>query len=140
MTTLADLLRSVVEAALNLGGTRNDMIQMRWERSVKPSDETLRVPARAFLHVYSALGTFRDDSHIAAWRDHYEGLTGQEWETLAYLYDEKASTADQLQEKLTFRRYEVGDYAAALKSVEARGWVSDSGGFPSSLIRQMSPW
>lgn len=67
------------------------------------------------------LNAFRDDAHIAAWTP--SGVNGQVWETLSFVWNGEANTAEKLAERLPFRSYTTEDYAKALGDLEALGWV-----------------
>jgi DNA-binding MarR family transcriptional regulator len=67
---------------------------------------------------------FRDDAHIAAWKPY--GVSGHAWEALTFIWRGEASTAEELAEKLPFRRHSVETYAEALAGLVGRGWVEET--------------
>jgi hypothetical protein len=67
------------------------------------------------------MNAFRDDAHIAAWTP--TGVSGQVWETLSFVWNGEANTAEKLAERLPFRGYETDDYAKALEELKALGWI-----------------
>lgn len=67
------------------------------------------------------LNAFRDDAHIAAWIS--TGVSGQVWETLTFLWNGDASSAEELAEKLPYRSYLAEEYQKALDQLEGLGWI-----------------
>ncbi len=77
------------------------------------------------------LAAFRDDAHIAAWAP--TGVSGQVWETLTFVWNGEANTAEKLAERLPFRNYIVEDYGNALEELKELGWVeADDDGFKTT--------
>jgi len=75
------------------------------------------------------LFAYRDDSHLAAARPHFN-QAGIIWIVLGALWNKDAVTAKQMAEKMMFRGYEVSDYEVALQAAVEIGWaeVSDRPG------------
>jgi len=75
------------------------------------------------------LFAYRDDSHLAAARPHFN-QAGIIWIVLGALWNKDAVTAKQMAEKMMFRGYEVSDYEVALQAALEIGWaeVSDRPG------------
>jgi len=71
----------------------------------------------------SDLAAYRDDAHLAAWREY--DFDGPTWETFTLLWRGEVSTLDDLMEKLTQRRFPANVYANALQNLEARGLISE---------------
>lgn len=71
------------------------------------------------------LNAFRDDAHLAAFMP--QNVSGQAWEALTLIWRDGAHTAAELAEKLSYRNYDAGAYAAALNELAARGWVQADG-------------
>lgn len=78
------------------------------------------------------LNAWRDDAHVAAWRQHESD--GHAWEVFSHVWGEKVwgdpvTDAAQAAEKLGFRGYSEADYGAALEGLRERGWLErdDSG-------------
>jgi DNA-binding PadR family transcriptional regulator len=69
---------------------------------------------------------YRDDVHIAAWQPY--GVSGQVWETLTYVWQGDAGTAAELADKLSYRHYDAGAYATALKDLSTHGWIARENG------------
>jgi DNA-binding PadR family transcriptional regulator len=67
------------------------------------------------------LNAFRDDAHIAAWKS--TGLDGHTLEVLTLVWNEQASTADQLVELLPYRSFLLNDYQSTLEKLEKKGWI-----------------
>jgi hypothetical protein len=74
------------------------------------------------LQLFEDFNAFRDDSHMAAWRD--LGVEGYVWEAFALLADGLATDADAVAEQLRHRGYSRAEYAAALASLATRGWLA----------------
>jgi len=69
------------------------------------------------------LNAFRDDAHIAAWTP--TGVSGQVWESLSFVWNGEANTAEKLAERLPFRNYEVEEYTQALEELVEKGWIEE---------------
>jgi DNA-binding PadR family transcriptional regulator len=67
------------------------------------------------------LNSFRDDSHLAAWRPH--GVGGPAWEAFTFLWRDEAHSAKELVEKLPNREISADDYTDALQELVERGWA-----------------
>ncbi len=70
------------------------------------------------------LNAFRDDAHIEAWMR--SGVNGQLWETLSFVWNGEANTAEKLAERLPFRNYSAEEYAKALGELQELGWIKSS--------------
>ena len=68
------------------------------------------------------LFAYRDDSHLSASRPHFN-QAGIIWLVLGALWEGQAVNADQMAEKLEFRRYDVYDYEIALQAAVELGWA-----------------
>ena len=70
---------------------------------------------------------FRDDAHVAAWREHK--IDGYVWETFSYTWEGEAHTPAEMVEKVGgFRHYDEADYAAAYEELVKRGWAVEDDG------------
>jgi hypothetical protein len=124
LARLLDLLRRLVEASLAAPEPPGKWC-LRIARHYDPAGRAGMIPQ---LDQYlSDLVSYRDDSHLAAWRS--LGVTGQEWETLTHLWHGDISTLDDLCAKHCARRgYSRESYASALQELIARGWVDEQDG------------
>jgi hypothetical protein len=77
------------------------------------------------VYYLSDLNAYRDDAHMAAFQPH--GIEAYEWETLTFVWQESAGTADDLFDQLWYRGYAREDYAGALDELARRGWVEAVG-------------
>ena len=77
------------------------------------------------LQYMDDFNAFRDDAHMATWGLY--GVTGQEWEAFAIVYDGTADTAEVIFDKLSHRGYSRSEYTAALKKLAECGWLSTVG-------------
>jgi hypothetical protein len=68
------------------------------------------------------MNAFRDDTHLAAWRD--LDVSGPAWEALTFVWRDQANTAAALVESLGFRGWSEVEYQTQLDGLEARGWLS----------------
>lgn len=67
---------------------------------------------------------FRDDAHIAAWKCH--NISGQAWEALTFLWRGAVKSAEELAEKLSFRKVTVEGYQRALAELAVKGWIQET--------------
>ncbi len=67
------------------------------------------------------LNAFRDDAHVAAWKD--QGITGPTLEVLTLVWNGEANNPEKLVERLPYRSFQAGDYQAALDELAAKGWI-----------------
>ena len=65
------------------------------------------------IHAEEDIGC--DDCHIEAWKPY--GVSGQVWEALTFVWNERANTAEKLAELLAVRNYSQEEYQAALDSL-----------------------
>ncbi len=124
------MLRNVVDASS--AADEPDAPCLKRSRFYEPGDSapTLERVRRAL----NDLAAFRDDVHVAAWREY--DLAGYEWEAFShasgeFVFGDAAPTGEELAAKLGgFRGYNAEAYTAALEKVAARGWlVAENGRF-----------
>ncbi|HET9223702.1 MAG TPA: hypothetical protein VFO07_14415 [Roseiflexaceae bacterium] len=123
MRRLVDLLRRLVDASL-AAPAPDDKSHLLASRKTDPGAE-VSLAARIDQYL-TDLNGFRDDVHVAAWQP--TGLDGPTWEALTMVWRGDAGTAEALAEKLTGRGWEPATYAAALRSLAERGWLSEQAG------------
>ncbi len=78
-----------------------------------------------FSSIFQYLEDFnavRDDAHMAAWQP--LGVTGVEWETLAYVAEEQATSPDALFDQLYYRGHTRLEFADTLNALTQRGWLA----------------
>ena len=115
---LNDLLLRIVEYALN-GPVPETKWALTTSRRCDPGeDATPIVKTDQYL---TDLVMYRDDAHIDASK-HY-GVNGRTWETLTFVWNEDARTAEALAERLGGRGYTAEDYAKSLARLEELGWI-----------------
>jgi DNA-binding MarR family transcriptional regulator len=69
-----------------------------------------------------SLNSFRDDCHLSSWQEHK--LPGYVWETLSFIWQGDAATAEKLAETLSgYRGYQAEDYTAAIEQLVEMGWI-----------------
>ena len=71
------------------------------------------------------LFAYRDDSHLAAARPHFNEA-GIVWLVLGAASDAESIHAAKLVESMSFRGYEVNDYEIALQAAKEIGWLEES--------------
>ncbi len=67
------------------------------------------------------LFAYRDDSHIAAWRDY--PVSAMAWNALGVIWSGAGFTPQQIAEQVWFRGYDADDYVKALDELRRRGWI-----------------
>lgn len=82
-------------------------------------------PLSIIDHLFDEIASYRDDAHVGAWRTN--DVSGHAWEAFTYLWRGEGSTAEQLAERLPFRRYGVEGYRAALEQLLGREWITATG-------------
>jgi hypothetical protein len=71
------------------------------------------------------LFAFRDDSHLAAARPHFN-QAGIVWTALGAVWSGTAVTAGKMAEAMAFHGYEVNDYEVALQAAKEIGWLEEA--------------
>ncbi|HET6443523.1 MAG TPA: MarR family transcriptional regulator [candidate division Zixibacteria bacterium] len=123
MAQLTLLLGKLVEAAIDASKPtkKTSLLNSRW---TDPGDGA---PASVRIDQFvTDLYRYRDDVHLAAWGSY--GVSGQAWETLTFVWRDDANTAAELGERLSFRGFTEGDYAAALEKLVIKGWIEEVDG------------
>ena len=107
----------------------------RWasERRFRTADERTPLAGRVREAALDCLA-YRDDAHLEAWRGHADPEAadpeagGALWNAFTHVWAGEARTAEAIARAAAFRGYAAADYARALASLEARGWVAAGGG------------
>jgi hypothetical protein len=81
------------------------------------------------------LFAYRDDSHLAAARPHFNEA-GIVWLVLGAAWESGAVTAESIAKATTFRGYEVNDYEIALQAAKEIGWLEETDAPGSFRITQ----
>ncbi|TFG48929.1 MAG: hypothetical protein E4H33_03280 [Anaerolineales bacterium] len=118
LTSLTDLLGRLVDSASQTN-FQNNGVCLDISRNGHPPVEIGSL-ARVD-QLLDDLNAFRDDAHIAAWKP--VGVDGHTWETLSFVWNGQANTAEKLLELLPFRYYALEDYTSALEDLADRGWI-----------------
>ncbi len=71
------------------------------------------------------LFAYRDDSHLAAARPHFNDA-GIVWLALGAAWEGGAVTAENIAKAMTFRGYEMDDYEIALQAAKEVGWLEEA--------------
>lgn len=99
---------------------------------VATKDSAVLVKIREYL---MDLFAYRDDSHLAAARPHFN-QAGIVWLALGAAWEGEAVTAARIAEAQKFRGYEVNDYEIALQAAKEIGWLEETGEAGSFRITQ----
>ncbi len=93
----------------------------------RKNDPGVNAPVVERIDQYlSDLAAFRDDAHLASWRD--LGVDGPAWEALSLLWEQKAPLSlDALFDRLKRHGWEKEDYRLRLEALSGRGWVERQG-------------
>jgi DNA-binding HxlR family transcriptional regulator len=119
---LADLLRRVVEATATNGPT----IKPRFDASRKTDPGDKAAPLVRIDQYITDLIHYRDDAHNAAWQP--IGLEGAARDTFTLVWRGDARTLADVIERTRQRGYAEEVYAAALKTLVQRGWLTEADG------------
>lgn len=119
---LESLLWRVLDASLQSPTPPGTWCLAHSRRRAPASDAPLAV---RIFHYCADLNAVRDDAHMAAFAP-YE-VDAYAWEALAFIAQGTPGTPDALFSKLNYRGYSRQDYAKALDSLTARGWLRDTG-------------
>ncbi|MFN8372730.1 MAG: hypothetical protein U0694_07615 [Anaerolineae bacterium] len=124
LTQVITLLRPVVKATLD-GNLPCETwaVQTRAQYGSKVAPTAL--PFQQLNELIFDLWAYRDDSHLAAWRVPYPDISPQAWEALSVLWEGKANTPAATAEALKDHGFSADDYAVALQTLLARGWVTE---------------
>lgn len=79
-------------------------------------------PLLRILQFVADMGSFRDDAHLASWRDH--GVSGPAWEAYTLVWRGEARTPAELVEKLSHRGRSEADFEAVLAEAVRKQWVA----------------
>jgi hypothetical protein len=71
------------------------------------------------------LFAYRDDSHLAAARPHFNEA-GIVWLALGAAWEGGAVNAEKIAKAMTFRGYEANDYEIALRAAQEIGWLEEA--------------
>jgi|CXWJ01.1.fsa_nt_gi hypothetical protein len=81
------------------------------------------------------LFAYRDDSHLAAARPHFN-QAGVVWSVLGAAAGGNPVTAETLAEQLAFRGYDADEYSIALQAAQEIGWLEQAGNSGNYRISQ----
>jgi hypothetical protein len=118
---LAGLLDRVIAASLNGPNPPGAWCLAHSRRRAPATDAPPLVRIFQYLEDMNA---FRDDAHMAAWRQH--GVGGQAWEAFTLVCEGQADSADTLFGQLAHRGYSRAEYAAALDELARRSWLDQA--------------
>ena len=115
---LADLLEKLVESSLNHPAPPNPWsIQLCYQ--IMPEKK----PPLPFIEqAFTCLDAYRDDAHLAAWRD--SNLSATAFETLTMLWSGEADSLNEIVRKLARRGHDPKVYSVALSELRSNGYVA----------------
>jgi hypothetical protein len=115
---LADLLNKLVESCLNHPAPPNPWsIQLSYQIMPEKS------PPLPFIEqAFTCLDAYRDDAHLASWRD--SNLSATAFETLTMLWYEEAYSLNEIVRKLARRGHDPKVYSMALSELRSHGYVA----------------
>ena len=119
---LSDLLEKLVASCLD-NPPPPDTWSIRLSRKLMPEKDS---PQPFIEQAFSCLAAYRDDSHLAAWRQ--SGLPATALETLTYLWRSQVHSVDNILEQLSHRGHPDQVYIDALKELRTRGLIEGSDG------------
>lgn len=130
MQRVADLLERAELHALSLDEPEHPSLSLVVKRPVYGG-----APHATYYRI-GRLNAFRDDSHLAAWRD--LEVNGPAWEALTIIWRGQQDTLAAIAERLQGRQYDEADYAAALDHLIEKGWLqrNDEGVYSLTEIGQ----
>jgi hypothetical protein len=79
-----------------------------------------------FIERRMDLGAYRDDVHLAAWREMAKKMSPSEWETMTLIWRETA-VARTWGDNLAQRGYEKDDYAKAVRALRQKELLTNAG-------------
>ena len=123
MDRLVELLRRLVDASL-AAPEPPEKLCLNLSRRMAPI-----APVKPLIMIdqfFGDLNSYRDDSHMAAWKP--TELSGAAWETLTTLWRGEAKTVDELMHKLERRGHTREDYEEALNDLAQRSLVKEESG------------
>jgi DNA-binding MarR family transcriptional regulator len=122
---LLTLLRRVVAAtAVAPEPPAKWAMTSRWQHGLKLPQNSH--PLFHFNNYRMDLGAYRDDAHLATWRDPFT-ISPPAWEAFSLLWAEQANTLDDLFSQLARRGYPQSTYTKALQDLQQRKWIIKEG-------------
>lgn len=121
---LAKLQHFVVATAASPRPPNKWSLKTRLRHSLQPPPGS--APLYWFVHYRMDLGAYRDDAHLATWRDVHQ-TTPLAWEMLTLLWSDQADSAETLAQQLGRRGFPPADHTAALTDLQQRGWITQEG-------------
>jgi hypothetical protein len=115
---LADMVEKLVESSLNHPAPPNPWsIQLSYH--IMPGKN----PPLPFIEqAFTCLDAYRDDAHLAAWRD--SNLSATAFETLTLLWSGEADALNEIVRKLARRGHDPKVYTMALSELRSYGYVA----------------
>jgi len=83
-------------------------------------------PLFRFINYRMDLGAYRDDAHLATWRNAFT-ISPSAWEAFSHIWSGQANTLDLLLQQLSRRGYPQSTYTTALQDLQQRDWVIKDG-------------
>ncbi len=115
------LARVVAETAVATTKEAAWAFHTRRQHGLRPPVEPLS-PLAQFIELRMDLGAFRDDAHLASWREQH-AVSPHAWEILGELWQGGTTLLDALLSKLNRRGFSQEETAVALDELVGAGWV-----------------
>ena len=118
LSHLEGLLGRLISASLASSPPPGPWCLAHSRRRAPPAGDLPLVQIRQYLDDFNA---FRDDAHMAAWQPYT--ADGATWEAFALVCSGEAGSGDAVFAQLVHRGHARQEYAAALATLAARGWL-----------------
>lgn len=96
----------------------------RRQQGLKPPVAPL-APLAKFIELRMDLGAFRDDAHLASWRDQH-AVSPHAWELLGEIWQNETAKLDDLVTKLARRGFSAEETAVAIEALIQLGWLKQA--------------
>jgi hypothetical protein len=118
------LARVVVETAVTPTKASAWAFHTRQQQGLRPPVAPL-TPLAQFIELRMDLGAFRDDAHLATWREQHD-VSPHAWEILGEVWQNETAVLDDLVTKLARRGFSEGETAVAIEELISLGWLRQS--------------
>lgn len=115
------LARVVAETAVFAAKTSAWAFQTRQQHGLRPCIDHLS-PLAQLIELRMDLGAYRDDAHLATWRQKYN-VSPHSWEVMARIWQGQPVTLDALSGELARRGFSGLETAVALDNLIKLGWL-----------------
>jgi hypothetical protein len=150
LSKLVEFSQRIIKASLKSGDEKATWC-LRHSQNRKPDDIVSAISK--LIHVASDFNAFRDDAHMAAFKE--QNADAITWEAFSFIRDGNATTADELYDQLAYRGWTINEWQDALDVIKNIGWtkgnlsgyqVTEMGEFVSHAVEKKTddlfyaPW